>query len=60
MNINELSILEIKGLLYDSLQERERILHNIEMLEREMSAREKGQEEKGSHEDRPIMSIVNG
>lgn len=44
MKISELSILEIKALLYDSIIERERVLHNIKMLERELAEKQKQEE----------------
>ena len=40
MKISELSVLEIKALLYDSLMERERVLHNIRMLEEELAKKQ--------------------
>ena len=47
MKINELSTTEIKALLYDSLMERHRVMHNIKMLEEELRARQEGEPGEG-------------
>ena len=43
MKISELSTIEIKALLYDSSLERDRVLHNIKMLQEELNKRQEGQ-----------------
>ena len=45
MKISELSVLEIKALLYDSIVERERVIHNIKMLEDELIKRQEEEKE---------------
>ena len=49
MKISELSTMEIKALLYDSLMEKQRIMHNIKMLEDELMARQ----DKEAEESKP-------
>ena len=51
MKISELSTLEIKALLYDSIMEKERVLHNIKMLQSELEKRLVEKEEKDVEED---------
>ena len=45
MKISELSTMEIKALIYDSILEKERVVHNIKMLQDELSNRQVLQEE---------------
>lgn len=46
MNIKEISVVEIKALLYDLLSEKEKIENNINILKKELQERSIKKEEK--------------
>lgn len=46
MNIKELDIINIKALLYDLMNEKEKIENNIRVLEQEIKDREQIKQEK--------------
>lgn len=46
MNIKELDIINIKALLYDLINEREKIENNIRVLEQEIKSREEDSQNK--------------
>ena len=45
MKISELSITQIKALLYDSMMEKDRADHNIKMLKLELDGRDESPED---------------